>query len=91
MTAQAKGDVQESEAQIKDLENMIKDLETERSQVEAKASERWSQVANDVTEMTIAPLRKDVMLDVFGVAWMPFHLVKAGTEVFELPAYVQAG
>ncbi len=91
LTEQAKGDVQESEAQIRDLEKMIKDLETERSQVEAKASERWSQIANDVTEMTIAPLRKDVMLDVFGVAWMPFHLIKASTEVLELPAYVQAG
>ena len=91
MTEQAKSDVQESEAMIKELDKQIKSLEAERSKVESEASERWSKVANEITELSIAPFKKDVLLDVFGVAWMPYHLVKAGAEILELPAYAEPG
>jgi hypothetical protein len=87
MTEQAKSDVQESQAVIKDLEKQIRALEAERTKMETEASERWSQVANEVTELTIAPFKKDVLVDIFGVAWMPYHLVKVGTEIQELPAF----
>ena len=76
MTEQAKSDVQESQAMIKDLEKQIQAMEAERSKVESEVSERWSEAANEITELTMAPFKKDVLLDVFGVAWMPYHLVK---------------
>lgn len=91
MTEQAKSDVQESQALIKELDKQIKALEAERSKVESEASERWSKIANEITELSIAPFKKDVLLDVFGVAWMPYHLVKAGAEILELPAYAEPG
>jgi hypothetical protein len=32
-------------------------------------------------------LKKDVSLDLFGVAWFPYHLVQVGAELVELPGY----
>jgi hypothetical protein len=40
-----------------------------------------------VTEITVTPLKKDVLLDLFGVAWAPYHVVKIGQEVLELAGY----
>jgi len=40
-----------------------------------------------VTEIPLSPLKKDVLLDFFGVAWMPFYLARAGEETFELAGF----
>jgi hypothetical protein len=40
-----------------------------------------------VSEIPIAALKKDVLLDLFGVAWMPFHIVRMGGDVVELPGF----
>ena len=42
-------------------------------------------------EIEIAPLKKDVLIDMFGVAWMPFYVLETGSETIELPAYQQPG
>lgn len=87
MTSQAKADVDESLDVIQDLKKQIADLEAEKAQIEEEVNARWGEVANQIDEMTIAALRKDVLLDLFGVAWMPYHQVKAGGDTFELPGY----
>jgi hypothetical protein len=87
MTQQAKADVEESEDAIKDFQKQIADLEAEKAKALEDVQERWSEVANDITEIPVQPYKKDVFVDLFGVAWMPFHLVQVGEEVVELPGY----
>jgi hypothetical protein len=87
MTAKAKADVEESHDVIADLKKEIAALEQEKAQAVEEAGERWAEVASQVAEIQIAPLKKDVLLDLFGVAWAPFHVVKIGQEVVELPGY----
>ena len=43
-------------------------------------NDKWAEVANQITEIPIAAQKKDVLLDFFGVAWMPYHLVKIGEQ-----------
>jgi hypothetical protein len=40
-----------------------------------------------VSEIPIVALKKDVLLDLFGVAWVPYNVVKIGPELVELAGF----
>jgi hypothetical protein len=87
MTQQAKADVEESVDTIKDFNQQIVELQKRREEVIAEINDRWGRVVNEITEVTIAPKKTDVLVKVFGVAWLPHYVIKAGTDTFELPAF----
>lgn len=87
LTEQAKADVNESLEAIDDLKKQIKELEDEKAQTLNEINQRWGGMAIEITEIQVAPYKKDILLDFFGVAWMPFHLIKAGKNLLELPGY----
>ena len=87
MAKKAKSDVDESIAAIKDYKEQIKALEDEKKAAIQAVNDKWAEIASQVTEIPVSPLKKDVMLDFFGVAWMPFHLVKIGEQITELPGF----
>jgi len=87
LTQQAKADLDESVDVIANLKKEMAALQRERAQALENASQRWGEAANQVTEITVTPLKKDVSLDLFGVAWFPFHLAKVGDGLVELPGY----
>ena len=87
MTEQAKADVEESVGAITDLKKQIASLEGEKAQVLEEVNARWGEVANQISEIPIVAQKKDVLLDLFGVAWMPYYLVKVGQETLELPGF----
>jgi hypothetical protein len=87
MAKRAKSDVDESVAAIKDYKEQIKALEDEKEAAIQAIREKWAELAGQVSEIPVSPLKKDVLLDFFGVAWMPFHLVKIGEQITELPGF----
>jgi len=87
MTEQAKAEVDESYEAIDDLKEQVKDLKKEKERLLGEINEQWGKLANEITEITIAPFLKDVLLELFGVAWLPYYVVKAGQELIELPGY----
>lgn len=87
LTEQAKAAVDESIAAIADFKRQIAALEEERAQALQNVNERWSEIANQFSEISVTPYKKDVLLELFGVAWMPFHIIKVGDEIEELPGY----
>ncbi len=87
MAKQAKSDVEESEAAIKDFQEQIKELETEKEAALQAVNDKWAEVASQISEIPIAAQKKDLMLDFFGVGWMPYHLVKTGEQLIELPGF----
>jgi len=87
MTSKAKADVEESLDAIEDYKKQIADLEKEKAEEIEEIKERWSDIVDDSSEITVTPYKKDVILDLFGVAWMPYHLIQEGKEKFDLPAY----
>ena len=72
---------------IKQYKQQIADVEKRREETMAEINDRWGRVVNEITEVTIAPKKTDVFVKLFGVAWMPYYIVKAGTETIELPAF----
>ena len=87
MTQQARSDVEESKEAIKEFNRQIEELQKRREEVIAEINDRWGRVVNEITEVTIAPKKTDVLVNVFGVAWMPYYVIQSGEETFELPAF----
>jgi len=89
LASQAKDDVEESQDAIGDMQKQVAALEKEKADALAEVNARWGEIVNQETEIPITPLKKDVLLDLFGVAWMPYHMVQIGNETRELPGYGQ--
>ncbi len=87
MTQQAKAEVDESIQAIQQYEQQIAEKESERQRIQEDANERWAAVVNQVTEVTVTPKKTDVFITHFGVAWQPFYVIRAGGELYELPAF----
>jgi hypothetical protein len=87
MTEQAKAEVEESLDAIDQFKAQIKELEKRRAEVLAEINDRWGRLVNEITEVTIAPKKTDVFVKLFGVAWMPYYIIKSDTDTFELPAF----
>jgi len=44
-------------------------------------------IFDPVQGKVIDVLKKDVLIELFGVAWMPFHVVKIEGNIMELPGF----
>jgi hypothetical protein len=87
MTSQAKSDVEESVDTIKDIQEQISGIETEKAAALQAVNDKWGEVADQITEIPISAQKNDILLDFFGVAWMPYHLVKIGEQLIELKGF----
>lgn len=87
LTEQAKADVEESIEAIEEYERQINDLEREKAQALQDVNDKWADIADDMEEIPVRPYKKDILIDLFGVAWMPYHIVQAGGRTLELPGF----
>jgi hypothetical protein len=72
LTSKAAGDVDESKQLIAQMRKDIAELEQEK----AAGAPRTA----PATEITLTPAQKDVYVELFGVAWVPFYRLADGTE-----------
>lgn len=90
MTAQAKMDVEEAKEEIEALEADIAELEQSMQQALAEVEAKWADVAADVSEISLAPAKKNVMVELFGIAWLPYYVVQGSDgQEHRLPAFGQ--
>jgi hypothetical protein len=88
MTARAAEDVEESEEEIERLKEEIDELEAEMKAELDDLEEKWTQIAGDVSEIRVPPYKKDIAIELFGVAWMPTQLVQSEGRMIRLPGFV---
>lgn len=60
-----------------------KNMESEKVDI----LERWQRIAEDIDEVSVAPAKKDIYTELFGIAWLPYYTVKAGMEDRLIPAF----
>jgi hypothetical protein len=87
MTEQARADVEESEDAIEQYKEQIDEMKEDAEQALEEINEKWGEIANDVTEIPVHPYKKDILLDLFGVAWMPYHVVEVEGRQMEFPGF----
>jgi hypothetical protein len=87
MTRQAKADIEESEEVIDELEDEIEELEAEAREELEELTEKWAGLIDEVEEIEVRPRRADVRINLFALAWLPHWEVKAGEQVYSMPAF----
>jgi chromosome segregation ATPase len=87
MTEKAKARVEESEDAIEDFEQQITELKAEKAEAIEEIKGKWSEISDNMELISIYPYKKDILVDLFGVAWMPYHLVESEDKTYELPGF----
>lgn len=87
MTAEAKAQVEDSKATIVSLENEMQAMGDEIQQAMDAIEDRWEAVVEKITQIPMAPARKDIYVSSFGVVWLPYHRITVGGREVEIPAY----
>jgi len=87
MTSQAKADVKESLDSIEQYKKEIEDLERERVEALAEVEEKWQEILENITEIPVTPYKKDILIDLYGVGWLPYYVYDDGGKEVELAAY----
>lgn len=87
LTENAKANVDDSIQSIDQYKKDLAALQQERDQTTAEINDRWGHVVNDITEVTVAPKKTDIYVNLFGVAWMPYYIIQSGGKALELPAF----
>ncbi len=87
MTAKAKADIEESKDQIEDYQKEIVELEEEAEDALREIQEKWEDVAQDTTTIPVTPAKSNINVTLFGVAWLPHHIVQADDDFVLLPGY----
>jgi hypothetical protein len=77
LTTKAAGDVEESKQVIEQVKQEIADLEKEKAGLAGEVE----QAVRRPAEITLTPAKKDVYVDLFGVAWVPHYRLADGTEL----------
>ena len=87
MTSRAKAAVEESQDEIVALQKELEALEDEKDEAVDALEEKWMDIAEEVTEIGISPYKKDIHVDLFGIAWLPYHVADDDGNLEEIPAY----
>ena len=87
MTSQAKADVEESLEMIEKYKNEIEDLERERAEALKEVEDKWQEILENTVEIPVNPYKKDILVELFGVAWLPYYLYDDSGRQVELEAY----
>ena len=87
MTQRAKADIDESLDVIEELEGEMDLLAEEMENAIDALEDKWGEVARQITEIPVSPYKKDILIEIFGVAWMPYHMIQVDQELIELPGY----
>jgi len=87
LTETAKSNVEESELMIEEYNKQLAELD-EKLKAELAAYQEGSQdTAGTIREVTINPLKKDIVQEFFGLGWLPQYAFKDGESWVLIPAY----
>jgi DNA repair exonuclease SbcCD ATPase subunit len=89
MTAQAKADIEESKDEIAELQKELAALEQEAEEALAEIQAKWEAIAQERSSIPVTPTKSSINVALFGVAWLPHHIIQAADDFILLPGYAQ--
>lgn len=87
MTSKAKADVEESLEVIEELEDDLAALTEELNNEIEELEKDWEDQEDNLSVIAVTPYKKDIHVDLFGVAWQPYHLLMLDDEAIEIPGF----
>jgi hypothetical protein len=69
------------------LKQELVELEDElRGEIE-EIEDRWDEISGKIDKTVINPYKKNIRVELFGIAWTPFWRVQIGKEIQDVPGY----
>ena len=87
MTATAKANVEESEAMIERYKSQLAELDAMMQQDIEEYQSKTQEKSVDIEEIYVKPLKKDVVVEFFGLAWAPVYAFKNADRWLEIDAF----
>ena len=87
LTKEAETSLREAQKELDELEAEWNQLLEERKTAVQRAAAEWEARADQVSEILLPPYRKDIFIELFGIAWLPFYQIQARDQMVEAPAY----
>jgi len=84
--ANAEADVQESIEEIAVLRQTLDELSNDHEQELEEIDQKWAEIAADLEPIGVSPLKKNIELEILGIAWQPHWLVRLNGRAKTLPA-----
>ncbi len=90
LTQRAKEMLEQEKQELQTLEKQVQQMEADRQAQMAAVQERWARLIAEESEMPLSPQKKDIYLQAFGIAWLPYYQLSAGGQPVEVAAFKQA-
>ena len=87
MTSQARAELEAADQALDAFQDEYNDLAAQKSAALKDAQDRWARAGGAIVEIPITPLRKDIFLEISGLAWLPVYQLQSAGRLFEAPAY----
>ena len=87
MTSQAKSSL---EKEKQDVDNAIANLNAMQKEMKSAIEQLerdWKSKVNDITEITLTPMKKDIFVELFGIAWVPHYIVDVDGRMYRICAF----
>ena len=89
MAEKAKSDLREASQALADLQKQLADLQQARQSAIQQVQDKWGQSVNDETDIPVPLAKKDIFLELFGIAWLPYYLVRQDGQLHKIAAFPQ--
>jgi cytochrome c556 len=88
LAQKAKADLSASEQSIAELEAQINTLTAEAQAAFKAIADRWNSAAQDIQEARLTPKRTDILVEIFGLGWLPHWQIEADGRPVEIAAFL---
>ena len=89
LAKQAQADIEESRQAIAAYKQQIADLEAEMNEALEGARAKWAEILEEVDTLTLRPYKREVEVEMFGIAWMPYHIFRTAAGLEDVPAFAE--
>ena len=85
----AKADLKQEQVELELLEKQLAEMENEQKAALEEVNERWARQVDQEVEVPVTPYRKDIYVDFYGIAWLPYYVISVDGQSREIPAFDQ--
>jgi len=86
LTANAKKAVEESELMVERYKEELAMVEEQMAEELDALRDKHTEMTGEIREIAINPLKKDIVVEFFGLAWEPNYAYKQGERWVMIPA-----
>ena len=87
LTSTAKSNLEESEQMIEEYNKQLGELDAKMKEELDAYQESAQETVGTIREVTINPLKKDIVEEFFGLGWLPYYAFKDGARWVLIPGY----